>query len=169
MTTKKQSTKSRSKRQNRYSVDFKLRAVKLYLEEGYSADMVSEELGIGRSTISAWAKRYREEGEAGLAYHMPAVNAPRRISPAVKAKAVELKKEDPVRGSRRISHLLERFHLMKASPETVRRTLKEEGLVEKPKQKPKRNPRPRRKHGVCEQGLLGWNPRGNTLHGILRL
>ena len=29
----------------RYSFDLKLRAVKLYLEEGYSAELIAEELG----------------------------------------------------------------------------------------------------------------------------
>ena len=143
MSTKKKQTKRRSVRQNRYSVEFKLRAVRLYLEEGYSADMVAEELGIGRSTISAWAKRYREEGEAGLEHRPPVPNkatARPRINPAIKQKAVELKREDPKRGSRRISDLLRRFHLMQASPETVRKTLKDEGLVEPPKKKPRRNP-----------------------------
>ena len=104
MSTKKKQIKRRSVRQNRYSVEFKLRAVKLYLEEGYSADMVAEELGIGRSTISAWAKRYREEGEAGLEHRPPVPNkatARPRINPAIKQKAVELKREDPKRGSRR--------------------------------------------------------------------
>ncbi len=91
--------KPRPKKQIRYLFEFRLRAVKLYLEEGYSADMVSGELGIGRSTISTWVKRYREEGEAGLENHHPVMSAPkRRINSAVKAKAVELKREDPQRG-----------------------------------------------------------------------
>ncbi len=140
MTTKKNKTNRRSPRQNRYSVEFKLKAVKLCLEEGYTASMVAKELGIGDSTLGNWLKRYREGGEAGLEYRAPVPAVHSRVDPAVKAKAVELKKQDPQRGSRRISHLLARFHLMKASPETVRRTLKEEGLVEPPKKKPKRNP-----------------------------
>ena len=144
MSTKKSGSKSRSKKTNRYPVEFKLKAVQLFTEEGYSAEMVATELGIGKSTLSAWVRRYRENGVAGLEYRVPVPNKSAKLSPAVKKKAVELKKQDPQRGSRRISHLLERFHLMKASPETVRRTLHEEGLVEKPKPKPKRNPaRPR--------------------------
>jgi transposase InsO family protein len=126
---------------NRYSLEFKLKAVKLHLEEGYTAKMVAEELGIGHSTMSGWIKRYKEEGEAGLEYRMPTPNTPERISPAVKKKAVELKKADPQRGVKRIAQLLRRNHMMKASPETVRRTLKEAGVNDPPvKKKPKRNP-----------------------------
>ncbi len=62
--------------------------------------MVAQELGIGKSTLSSRTKRYREEGEAGLEYRYPVPNAPKRINPAIKAKAVELKKEDPKRGNR---------------------------------------------------------------------
>ena len=144
MNTTKSKTKTRRQKpgskRNRYSVEFKLRAVRLFIEEGYSAEMVAEELGIGKSSLSAWAKRYREEGEAGLAPRIAVCEPREQINPSVKKKAIDLKKADPTRGSRRISHLLRRFHLMKASPETVRRTLKEEGLVEPPKKKPKRNP-----------------------------
>ena len=56
----------------RFSPDLKLRAVKLYVEEGYPAATVAEELGVGHSTLTAWAKRYREAGEGGLAPRVPA-------------------------------------------------------------------------------------------------
>ena len=43
---KKKSSRKGPDRQVRYSLDWKLRAVKLYLEEGYTAPAVAEELGI---------------------------------------------------------------------------------------------------------------------------
>jgi transposase InsO family protein len=117
--------------------------VKLYLEEGYGADLVAEELGIGRSTLTAWAKRYREQGEAGL-QPVSSWKGRRQVSNEAKRKAVELKRQNPEYGSKRISHLLKRVFLLRAGPETVRQTLKEEGLVQPPKRKPRRNPaRPR--------------------------
>lgn len=141
MTTKKHSQNKRSPSKRKvYPVDFKLRTVKLFLEEEYSTEMIARELGIGKSTVTRWVKLYRESGIAGLEPRPPVHRKREQVSPAVKAKAVELKKQDPKRGSRRISHLLQRFHLMKASPETVRPTLREEGLVEPPKKKPQRNP-----------------------------
>ena len=141
MSTKKGRSKSGTPKRILYSVEFKLHAVNLFLEEGYSNEMIATELGIGKSTLTRWVRRYREDGVAGLANHTAAGQSSAKISPRVKQKAVELKKQDPSRGSRRISHLLKRFHLMKASPETVRRTLHEAGVNDPPaRKKPKRNP-----------------------------
>jgi transposase InsO family protein len=124
-------------------LDLKLRAVKLYLEEGYPAELVAQELGIGNSTLTGWAKRYREQGEAGLQPSAPRKGTP-KVSAAVKQEAVALKRKHPEYGSRRISDLLKRMFCLGASAETVRQTLKAEDLVEPPKRKRRKNPsRPR--------------------------
>jgi transposase len=63
------SSKKRSKKQRSckpYPFELRLRAVKLYLEEGYSKKLIEEELGIGNSTIGKWAKKYKQLGEEGL-------------------------------------------------------------------------------------------------------
>jgi transposase-like protein len=69
-------------KRKRYSVEFKLKAVKLYTEEGYSTEMVTHELGIGKNTLSIWTKRYREEGAAGLENRAPVPVSRRQIDPA---------------------------------------------------------------------------------------
>lgn len=99
MATKKSSTKRRPARPSRYPAEFRLRAVKLYLEEEYPSRVLCEELGIGHSTLNKWVKRFREEDEAGLEGRpmQPKMNPSKRGSPRVKAKVVELKKEDPKR------------------------------------------------------------------------
>ena len=64
-------------KRNRYSVEFKLKAVKLYTEEGYSTEMVTGELGVGKSALATWTKRYREEGAAPCAGSgIPAADRP---------------------------------------------------------------------------------------------
>jgi transposase-like protein len=50
----------------RYSVEQKLRAVRLYLEEGYPLDLVQRETKVSISSLWLWVRRYRKEGEAGL-------------------------------------------------------------------------------------------------------
>ena len=67
------------------------------------------------------------------------------LNPNLKAKIIELKKDDPQRGVRRISDIMRRFFLLQASPETVRKTLHEEKLIDPPPKKRRRNiQKPRR-------------------------
>ena len=124
----------------RYSVDFKLQAVRFYLEEGYPIRLLCRELGIGDNTLRGWAAAYQEHGEAGLA---PRHCGPRKakIPSPVKDHIIKLKRENPQRGVRRISQILRRLFFLSASPETVRKTLHEESLITSPQLKPKkRNP-----------------------------
>ena len=128
-----------SRRQGAHPFELKQRAVKLYLEEGYPAELVAEELGVGHSTLNAWAHRYREQGEDALRSHA-GWRGRCQASAAAKQKAIELKRQNPAFGTKRISALLRRMFFLRAGPETVRRTLHEQRLIEKPKTKPKKNP-----------------------------
>src|ERR1043166_8706877 len=42
----------------------RLRAVKLHLEEGFTQEMVAEEMGISSAAVFKWTRRYRLQGEA---------------------------------------------------------------------------------------------------------
>ena len=124
-----------------YPFELRLRVVRMYLEEEYPVSMICQETGVGRSTISTWVKKYRLHGEEGLKPKQPF--PPRqstRINKTVAKKIVDLKKENPSYGSRRISDILKRFFFIKTSPTTVHKTLVEKELVEKKRTKPKRNP-----------------------------
>ena len=46
----------------RYSAADKLKAVKLYFEEGYQAKDIARELGIGKSSLGKWIREYRRPG-----------------------------------------------------------------------------------------------------------
>jgi len=130
----------RGDRRNRYTFGMRLKAVKLFLEEGFTASAISRELGMSDSSINKWVGDYHEHGEAGIKYGTKRSRRP-KVAPAVKQKIVELKKEQPRWGIRRISDVLSRFFHLKASPETVRKTLHDEQLMDKPtKKKPKKNP-----------------------------
>jgi hypothetical protein len=77
--------------------------------------------------VHRWGKRSREccrqgpenqlRGKAGSA--TPA---------AVRQTIIDLKKQNPERGARRISDIIKRFAMVGASASTVQRTLKEQGL-----------------------------------------
>jgi len=46
-----------------YDKEFKINAVKLYLESGRGPKQVSDELGIPSSTLMSWAENHKKEGE----------------------------------------------------------------------------------------------------------
>jgi len=124
------SGKSKS-RANRYSPEFKLKAVKLCLEEEYSHSLVCEEMGMGTSTLSNWLKVYRQRGEQGLLMPPPGGGGGiSRLPAPVVEKILDLKRENPWWGIKRISHVLRRMFLLKASAETVRKNLHEAQLME---------------------------------------
>jgi transposase len=129
-----------------YPPAFRLEVVKLHLDEGYSIVMLAEEFGCAKSTIGKWLKAYNAYGEAGLL--QPATRRKPKVKTSdrgLKSKIIELKKADPQRGIRRISDILRRFFLVKASPESVRATLHEAKLIEPPPKKRRRNiSKPRR-------------------------
>ena len=91
-------------------MEFRIRVVKLFLEEGYSISMLAEEFACGKSTISKWIKVYREQGESGLDRPSTRLNKARKtLDPNLESKITELKKDDSQRGVRRISDIMRRF------------------------------------------------------------
>jgi transposase len=51
----------------KYSIEFKLKAVKMYLEDGMGWDMVTKKLNLPTNRhIRRWVKAYRESGVLGL-------------------------------------------------------------------------------------------------------
>jgi len=92
---------------------------------------------MAHDTLSQWIRRYREEGEAGLASRGRS-SGRKQIAESTKAAAVTMKRDHPDYGSRRISSLLKRLFFIKASHETVRKTLHKADLVTKPRKKPER-------------------------------
>jgi len=132
-----------AKKARRYSAAEKLKAVRLYTEEGFSQAVVCEELGIGKSTLVLWLQAYRLGGEAGLAPvqgHRRKAKLPQPITD----KIIELKQENPTFGIKRISQVLRRCFFLPASPETVRQRLHEaELMTEQPPRKQRNITRPR--------------------------
>ena len=138
------STKKKKGVRKVYPASYKLKLVKLHEEEGYSYPYLSEQSGVHKSTISKWVVQYRKDGPDCFKQTKVSKKEPTKTlseQPAVREKIIEIKQEYPVFGIQRISDLLKRVFFLKASPETVRKTLHEEELMpEKPRKKPKKNP-----------------------------
>ena len=117
------------------------KAVQLYLEEGFSPELIARQMGVGKSTLSKWVRLYRDHGEAGLQSQETGPSRQRpKVAAAVKTKVVELKRRHPDLGIQKISQFLRRVLFLPVSRETVRRTLHAQQLLKKPKPKPQRNP-----------------------------
>ncbi len=135
-----------SKHVGAYPVELRLKVVKLFLEEGYSAAMLAEEFGCHKSSVASWIRTYRKHGEGGL--YAPSARHEKVVKPLnsnLKSQIIELKKDDPQRGVRRISDILKRFFMVKASPATISKVLHEENLIDPPPKKRRKNiQKPRR-------------------------
>jgi transposase InsO family protein len=125
-----------------FSFEERLRAVKLHLEEGFPQQLVAQEMGISNAAVYKWTRAYRLLGEEALRSRSPGVRRP-KLPEAVRRKILQLKKEEPARGIKRISQLLRRVFFLRASPESVRQTLKAQGLVEPPPKARRNLTRPR--------------------------
>lgn len=139
---KKHPTKTRKRKRRGvgpYPVEIRLRAVQMYVEEGYPACLITAEMGITGETLNKWAKLYRQSGEEGLRK----LRTPRKRSPLsvhVKERVLEVKKSNPSFGSRRISDILRRFFLLPASSATVHKTLATAQLTNPQNSKAQKNP-----------------------------
>ena len=122
-----------------YPVEFRLRVVKLFLEEGYNAALISEQFGISTHSIQRWVRAYRRGGVDELT-PKPRPGGKPSVKPEVKERVIAVKKAHPEYGARRITDVLKRFFLIPTSQSTVHKTLSEKGLVTKAKRKPVRNP-----------------------------
>jgi len=136
---KKKSKGKENRYGRRYGLEFKLRCVKLRLEEGIPVSLLSKEVGASKDVIRRWAKAYQEWGEAGLRNRIVSEGRRRKLPGPVREKIVEIKKREPLFGVKRISHLLKRVFFLSASPETVRRTLRAESLIVPSKKRLQRN------------------------------
>jgi transposase InsO family protein len=136
---KKKQKGKESRYGKRYGLEFKLRCVKLHLEEGIPIPLLSKEAGASKDVIRRWARAYQERGEAGLRSGVVPKLCRQKLPEPVREKIVEIKKQEPLFGVKRISHLLKRVFFLSASPETVRRTLQAEALIVPSPKKPQRN------------------------------
>jgi transposase InsO family protein len=113
--------------------------VRLYLEEGYSATVLRDQFGVSGHSVQRWVKAYRDQGTEGL-IAKPRSGAKTKLSEPVKRRIVRMKNKHPEYGPRRIADVLKRFFLVSASATSVHKTLSEEGLTQKAKPKPLKNP-----------------------------
>lgn len=99
----------------KFTKEFKLKAVKMYLEEGYGIEEVTHKLGLNsRSYLKRWLKNYNEHGEAGLEERRGKSESPHRGRP----------KKDPTSPEERLKWLEAENDYLKALLECQKEKIK---------------------------------------------
>lgn len=122
-----------------YPYEFRIKMVRLHLEEGYSTTVLRDQFSVSSHSIIRWVKAYREQGAEGLVAK-PRTGKKSKLNETVKNRIVGMKKKHPEYGPRRIADVLKRFFMIPTSASSIHKTLSEEGLTKKAKSKPKKNP-----------------------------
>jgi transposase InsO family protein len=97
--------------------------------------MVCEELSICHTTLIGWLDKYQQDGYSGLEPMRRCDTGQDKLAAAITEEILALKEQHPKFGVRRISQWLRRWHLLPASPETVRDRLRQAGLMKSPSRK----------------------------------
>jgi transposase len=78
--------------------------------------------------VRRWRRRYQLHGQKGLE-NQPRKSPEHKPDTPVAKAIIDLKKQDPAHGAKRISDILKRFFLIGANASTVQRTLHENGMT----------------------------------------
>jgi transposase len=87
-----------------YPVEFRLRIVKLFQEEGYSVALISEEFGISHHSIRRWVRAYRRGGVDGLT-PKPRPGGKPCVKPEIQERVIAVKKTRNLRSTIILNHL----------------------------------------------------------------
>lgn len=136
--------KKQSNKGKRFDSSFRLRLVKLHVEDGHALDVVSREGGVSRTSLQRWIGLYRKGGIAALNDHRT-IRTKRALPEPVKEKIVSIKNDHPEYGVHRIADALRRWFCLPGSPESVRRVLVDKGIdrIPGPKRRTRNVTRPR--------------------------
>ena len=92
--SKGKESRKESRYGRRYGLEFKLRCMKLRLEEGIPVSLLSKEVGASKDVIRRWAKAYQEGGEAGLQNRIVPEGSRRKLPGPVREKIVKIERTD---------------------------------------------------------------------------
>ena len=108
----------------------KYQAVLAVISDGRSVSEVAEQWGVSRQSVHAWLRRYEEAGLEGLRERSrrPAT-CPHQMPGAVEAQVLELRRQHPGWGPRRLLHELQRT-ATPASRSGIYRALVRGGLID---------------------------------------
>lgn len=131
-----------------YTPEFKLRVVKEAVEKKLTAAEVGKTFGLSFSTWFRWKKLYLQGGEDAIRKDGNTRIRGKRKPPSpaetkLREHVLSVKQKYPFFGIGRIWTWIRRTVFLPVSYRFVRRTLKDEGLIEPPPKKKRRSPKPK--------------------------
>ena len=115
--SKKIKTKSRAgkvkRRPRPCPYEFRIKMVRLYMEEGYRTTVLKEQFGVNGHSVQRWIKAYREQGTEVLIVK-PTTGSKPKLPKTVKRRIVGIKKKHPEYGPHRIADVLKRLGATRA-------------------------------------------------------
>lgn len=122
-------------RRKRYSPTERKHILESYLSSGLTREVFAATWGVSTTSLSIWLYRYRQEGARGL-LPLPRKSNDRRlgmkVAKGIQHEIIELKKKEPLFGFRKIKNWLYRFRGLKVSTGSIRKTIRNEGLLPVP-------------------------------------
>lgn len=102
---------------------------RLALQEGANRRELCRRYKVQPRILYKWLKRYREEGVAGLSDRSRRPRgSPGRTEPEMEAAVVEVRRENPMWGGRKIAAVLDRRGVDPPSPSTITAILRRNGV-----------------------------------------
>ena len=112
------------------SMDERVRLIALWNEGQTSVSELGRSFGISRKTVYKWLERYEQVGAAGLADGLPiARHHPHATPEAVVSALVQLRKERPKWGPKKLKARLAQLGVAVPAVSTIGELLKKHGLI----------------------------------------
>lgn len=126
-----------NRRVHKYDPEFRIKVVKRSLENNLNAEEVDLIFGVKETTWEKWKNFYLSGGEKALIrpYHKAKKVAKGNAWEKFRSLILEVKRKFPFFGVGRIFHWIRRTVALPLSRRQIHKTLKEEGLLEKPQSK----------------------------------
>ena len=132
---KSQSEEPLVKHRRLWPTEVRLKVAQAVVDRGLRLSDLADALGISRNTLVDWVQRYRRRGVEGFSDE-PRPRQVRKEMNLRREAVIAAKKAQPEQGAKRIRDELARFGGVGVSDTTVRRILREEGLLtERPAEK----------------------------------
>ena len=127
--TRKRRQRTEDAKAHSFSPAERLNLLDVWMRSGLAASEFGALVGITRTSLYGWKRKFEAEGPAGLEDKPRGGAGHQRLTELTRRTILMIKKAHPEYGCERISYLLQRGPALAASPSTVTKVLHESGYV----------------------------------------